>query len=74
MAYNFSKNWLFILMIGIIWEFIELLLSYNSILNCYLLNYGRNKYTKWWYGRYNNEYIWYYFWIIFKKEFLIILF
>tara|TARA_B110000003_G_C16654392_1_gene535743 strand:- start:8345 stop:8761 length:417 start_codon:yes stop_codon:yes gene_type:complete len=54
MVYIFPKNWLFILMIGIIWEFIEVLLSYYSILNCYLLNYGRNKYTKWWYGRYQD--------------------
>lgn len=54
MVYNFPKNWLFIIIIGIIWEFIEILLSYNTFLNCYLLNYGRDKYTKWWYGRYQD--------------------
>ncbi len=37
MVYNFPKNWLFIHMIGIIWEFIEILLSYNTFLNSYLL-------------------------------------
>jgi len=54
MVYIFPKEWLFILLIGIIWEFIEVLLSYNIIFNCYLLNYGRKKYTKWWYGRYQD--------------------
>ena len=54
MVYIFPKNWILILIIGIIWEFIEILLSYNKFLNCYLLNYGRKKYTKWWYGRYQD--------------------
>ena len=53
MTFIYPKYWLFIFIIGILWELFEYYLEHNLILNCYVLNDSNIK-QKYWYARYQD--------------------
>lgn len=54
MTFIYPNQWHFIFLIGVVWEIIEIILSYIPIFKCYLLNYGRGQVTEWWYARFED--------------------
>lgn len=52
-TYIYPKYWLFIFMIGVLWELFEYFLENNPKLNCYVLDDNTIK-QKYWYARYQD--------------------